>query len=128
MNICKWFVEVPNVQVYTAFLPIDPECEPEPQSDTCGLSAGTVVGISITIFLVSFSAGAMLAALITYCCVRERGKSSGQHHLSPTEDPHPAPVYDEVGAGKLELKENVAYGPVETMKIEKNPSYVPVRH
>ena len=115
--------------LYCILAYIDPECEPEPQSDTCGLSAGIVVGISITIFLMSFSAGAMLAALVTYCCVRERGESSGQHHLSPTEDPQCiTPVYDEVGAGKLELKENVAYGPVETMKIEKNPSYVPVRH
>ena len=37
----------------------------------------TVVGISITIFLVSFSAGALLATLITYCmllCERDRGE------------------------------------------------------
>ena len=84
----------------------------DPQPATACLSPGTVVGISITIFLVSFSAGVMLAALITYWCVRRRGKSSGQQHLPPSEEPQPAPVYDEVGAGKLEMKENVAYGPV----------------
>ena len=84
----------------------------DPQLATAGLSPGTVAGFSITIFLVSFSTGAVLAALITYCCMRSRGKSSGKPHLSSSEGPQPAPVYDEVGAGGLELKENVAYGPV----------------
>ena len=93
------------------------------------LNAGTIVGISITIFLVSFSTGALLAALITYCCcVRRRRKSSGQSHPSPLESPHPAPLYDEVVVGKLEVKENVAYGPVETLEMKRNLSYGPVRH
>ena len=101
-----------------------------PEPATCGFSAGTVVGISITIFLVSFSAGAVLAALITYCCcvMGKRGKSSGQPHFSPSEAHHPAPVYDEVGAGKLKVKENVAYGPVDTLEMRQNPSYGPVGH
>ena len=100
-----------------------------PEPATAGLSAGAAVGISITIFLVSFSAGALLAALITYCCVRvRRGKSSGQPHLPPSEGPQPTPVYDEVGAGGLKVKDNVAYGPVDTLEMKQNPSYGPVRH
>ena len=95
---------------------------PEP-----GLSAGAAVGMSITIFLVSFSTGALLAALITYCCVRG-GKSSEQPHPSSSEGPQCAPLYDEVVAGKLEVKENVAYGPVDTLEMKQNPSYGPVRH
>ena len=98
-----------------------------PQSAIAGLSAGTAVGISITIFLVSFSVGVVLATFITYCCVRRR-KSSGKRHSTPSEGPQPAPVYDEVGAGKLELKENVAYGPVDKLEMKQNPSYGPVRH
>ena len=92
------------------------------------LNAGTIVGISITIFLVSFSAGALLAALLTYCCCVWRGKSSGQPHPSSSEGPQPTPLYDEVGVGKLKLKENVAYGPVETLEMKRNPSYGPVGH
>ena len=92
------------------------------------LNAGTIVGISITIFLVSFSVGALLATLITYCCcVKRRGKSSEQPHPSSSEGPQPAPLYDEVGAGKLEVKGNVAYGPVETLEMKRNPSYGPVQ-
>ena len=108
-------------------MPIDQGCEPEPQSATAGLSAGAVVGISIIIFLLSFSAGVLLAALTTYCCMRRRGKSSSKPHSTPSEAPQPAPVYDEVGAGKLELKENVAYGPVDKLEMKQNPSYGPVR-
>ena len=94
------------------------------------ISVGAAVAISVVLSsLVSFSVGALLAALITYCCcVRRRGKSSGQPHPSPSEGPQPAPVYDEVVAGKLEVKENVAYGPVETLEMKQNPSYGPVRH
>ena len=93
------------------------------------ISVGTAVAISVVISsLVSFSAGALLAALLTYCCVRRRAKSSGQPHPSSSEGPQPAPVYDEVVAGQLEVKENVAYCPVETLEMKQNPSYGPVRH
>ena len=92
------------------------------------ISVGAAVAISVFLSsLVSFSAGTLLAALLTYC-VRRRQKSSGQPHPSPSEDPQPAPVYDEVVAGKLEVKENVAYGPVETLEMKQNPSYGPVQH
>ena len=108
-------------------IPTHPQpADPEPA--TAGLTADTVVGVSITIFLVSFSAGAMLATLIIFCCVRRRRKSNGQPHLTPSEDPQPAPVYDEVVADKLELKENVAYGPVDALEMKRNPSYGPVGH
>ena len=97
---------------------------------TAGLSAGSVVGISITIFLVSFFAGALLAALITYYCVRGKEKSSGQTALPPSESPQTAPVYAEVvRTYNLEMKENPAYmfgaGKVE---MRQNPSYGPVGH
>ena len=93
------------------------------------ISVGAAVAISVVLSsLVSFSAGALLAALLTYCCcVRGRKKSSGQPHLYPTEDTQPDPMYDEVGASKLEVTENVAYGPVDALVMKQNPSYGPVR-
>ena len=71
------------------------------------LSAGTIVGISITIFLVSFSVGILLTALITYCCcVREIGESSsGQAHLSPSGSP----------VETLEMKDNPSYGTLASL-------------
>ena len=58
----------------------------------------------------------------------KRKENSEQPHLTPSEDPQPTPVYDEVVAGNLELKENVAYGPVDTPEMKQNPSYGPVGH
>ena len=115
---------------YTDPVSTDPvPTDPVPEPVTCGLGAGAVVGISIAIFLLSFSAGAMLAALLIYCCcVRGREKSTGQPHSTPSEGPQPVPVYDEVVAGKLEMKENVAYGPVDALEMKQNPSYGPVGH
>ena len=54
---------------------------------TNALSAGAVVGTSITIFLVSFFAGALLAALIICGYTRWRGK----RHFSCSEGPWSAP-------------------------------------
>ena len=87
------------MQVIATFFPKVPGCDREPRLATAGLSAGAAVGISVTIFLVSFSAGALLTTLITYCCCARREKSSGQPHLTPSHSHQPAPVYDEVGAG-----------------------------
>ena len=94
------------------------------------ISVGATVAISVVLSsLVSFSVGVLLAALLTYCCcVRRRKKSSWRPHLTSLEDPQPAPVYDEVVAGKLVLKENVAYGPVDKLEMTQNPSYGPVGH
>ena len=105
----------------------EPDISTDPELATAGLTADTVVALSIAVFLVSFSAGVLLATLIIFCCVRRRKKSSGQpQYLSPTEHTQPVPVYDEVGGGKLELKENLAYGPVDTLERKRNPSYGPV--
>ena len=86
-------------------------------SANIGLGIGPVVGVSITIFLLSFTStlAALLAALI--CRLRWRRKSSGQPHPSPSEGLQPvhAPIYAEVEAGAvdtLEMKENIAYGRV----------------
>ena len=75
---------------------------------TVGLGAGAVVGVSITIFLLSFTFGALLAAVI--CGLRWRGKTRRQPHTSPSEGPQQAPVYAEVE--ELEMKGNPAYGQV----------------
>ena len=104
--------------------------DPDTASVPGDLSAGSIVGISISIFLVSFSAGALLAALITYCCVRRRGKSSGQPHLSPSEGAQTVPVYDEVRTGpvnELDLEQNPSYEVGRgKMEMKHNPSYGPV--
>ena len=91
------------------------------------VSVGAAVAISVFLsFLVSFSAGALLAALLTYCHVTGKKKSSGQPHLTASEGLQPAPVYEEVKACSLEIKENPSYEVGTEMK--KNVSYGPLEH
>ena len=76
------------------------------------MSTGAAVGIPISTSLVSFFAGALLVVLITCYCGRRRKKNTGQ--LQPSHM-HPSPIYSEVEPKQLdllEMKENVAYGPV----------------
>ena len=92
------------------------------------VSVGAAVAISVFLsFMVSFAAGAFLAALLTYYChVTGRKKSSGQPHLTASEGLQPAPVYEEVKARNLEIKENPSYEVGTEMK--KNVSYGPLEH
>ena len=68
---------------------------------TNALSASAVVGTSITIFLVSFFAGALLAALIICGYMRWRGK----RQFSCSDGPRPAPEH--AGASKGVEMENI---------------------
>ena len=97
-----------------------------------GLSAGAVGGVSTAIFLVSFSAGTVLAVLITHCFVRRKKKKSTHEQTdhSSLEASQPAPVYAEVvRTTKMEMKENPSYVvTVGKLEMKKNPSYGPVGH
>ena len=57
-------------------------------------------------------------------------------HRSQTSKPEPSshqqrqagPVYEQVSAEKLELRENVAYGPVQSIELRTNQAYEHVQH
>ena len=76
-----------------------------------GLSTAEAVGITFVLtFIVSFSAGLLVALVIAYC-YNQRQK--GQY--SPSDPRQPAPMYEDVSIAvskDIELKENVAYGPI----------------
>ena len=76
-----------------------------------GLSTAEAVGITFVLtFIVSFSAGLLVALVIAYC-YNQRQK--GQY--SPRDTRQPAPMYEDVSIAvskDIELKENVAYGPI----------------
>ena len=76
-----------------------------------GLSTAAAVGIAIALSsIVSFSAGLLVALVIAYCYIRRL-----KRHYSPKDTQQPAPMYEDVSmvTGKdIELKENVAYGPI----------------
>ena len=76
-----------------------------------GLSTAEAVGITFVLSsIVSFSAGLLVALVIAYCYNR---RQKGQY--SPRDTQQPASMYEDVSMAvskDIELKENVAYGPV----------------
>ena len=81
----------------------------------------------------AFIAGALCGALLTVCISRwnKKGRSS-KPAPNTQEQPQAAVVYEEVDtqSKKIELKENVAYGPVkEELKLElkENVAYGPLK-
>ena len=76
------------------------------------LSSGAVISITAVVtFVVAFTLGNITGALILYCVsgVRRKGSYSTNQEPQP-----PAPEYEQVSLEprKIELRENVAYGPM----------------
>ena len=95
--------------------------------------AATAAIAAIVCLLVAFIAGALCGALVTLCINRwnKKGRSS-KPAPNTQEQQQAAVVYEEVDTQnkKIELKENVAYGPVkqdQTFELKENVAYGPVK-
>ena len=77
------------------------------------LSSGAVISITVVVtFVAAFTLGNITGALVLYCItctVRRKGSYSTNQEPQP-----PVPEYEQVslGQGNIELRENVAYGPL----------------
>ena len=76
------------------------------------LSSGAVISIAVVVtFVVAFTLGNITGTLILYCVCGVRRKGS----YSTNQEPQPpAPEYEQMSLEprKIELRENVAYGPM----------------
>ena len=84
---------------------------------SAGLSVGAAVGIAVVLtFLVAFSAGLSVAFAIAYCYIRRQKGQYSPGDSQPPAPQQPAPMYEElvthVQPGSMEMKANVAYGPI----------------
>ena len=79
-------------------------------------TAATAAIAAVVCLLVAFVAGTVCGVLLTVCISRwnKKGRSS-KPALNTQEQQQAAVVYEEVNtqSKKIELKENVAYGPVK---------------
>ena len=65
---------------------------------------------------VSFILGALVGAVVHYCTVRKKSNCQKFYSLTVArKQQQPAPVYEDIvgQSQNIELKENVAYGPVQ---------------
>ena len=81
------------------------------------VSIAPAIAIAATVCtLIAFIAGVLCGAMVTVCISRWHKKGDSSKPASTIQEQQPTvPVYEEVEAQsqKIELKENVAYGPVK---------------
>ena len=96
-------------------------------------TAVTTAITAVVCLLVAFITGALFGALVTVCISRWNTKGHRSKPAPNTEEQQQAAaVYEEVDtqSKKIELKENVAYGPVkqdQTFELKENVAYGPVK-
>ena len=88
-------------------------------SDAPSISCSTNVAIAVVVSSAgSFIIAALVGAVVHYCTVRKKCDCQKFYSLTiarKKQKQQPAPVYDDIvgQSQNIELKENVAYGPVQ---------------
>ena len=94
------------------------------------LSTATAVAITAVVCsLVMFITGTVCGVLLTVCISRWSKKRRSSKPAPNTQEQHPVGT-EEVQSHKIELEENVAYGPVEQshmIELKENVAYGPVK-
>jgi len=100
----------------------------EPTTLSTAVSVGiTAVVIATIVLIVGF-----LAGVLVYHCINKHQTQSSNPHSSSHQQQQQAtvpkqragPEYEEV----VELKENMAYGPAQSIELKACEAYVPVQH
>ena len=83
----------------------------------CSCSTSNVI-TAVVSCVVSFIIAALVGAVVHYCIVRKKCDCQKFYSLTTArkqQQQQPAPVYEDIVAQSqnIELKENVAYGPVQ---------------
>ena len=104
-----------------------------PVSDKSLSTAATAAITAVVCLLVAFVTGALCCGLVTVCISRWNTKGRSSKPAPNTQEQQQAAVvYEEVAtqSNKIELKENVSYGPVkqdQTFELKENVAYAPVK-
>ena len=97
------------------------------------LSTAAVIAITAVLcLLVAFIAGTLCGVLLTVCISRWNKKRRRSKPAPNTQEQQAAVVYETVDtqSKKIELEQNVAYGPVkedQTFELKENVAYGPVK-
>ena len=100
-------------------------------STDAAISTGAAVGITAVIIgTIALIIGALAGVLVYHCINKHRTQSSKpkpsshQQQQATVPQQRAGPEYEEV----VELKENVAYGPAQSIELKACEAYVPVQH
>ena len=100
-------------------------------STDAAISTGAAVGITAVIVgTIALIIGVLAGGLLFYCINKHQLQSSKpetsshQQQQAAVPQHRAGPEYEEV----VELKENVAYGPAQSIELKPCEAYVPVQH
>ena len=97
------------------------------RADTTISTGATVAITAVIIGTIALIIG-FLAGVLVYHCISKQsskpGTSSHQQQQATVPQQRAGPEYEEV----VELKENVAYGPAQSIELKPCEAYVPVQH
>ena len=101
-------------------------------SSTTETSLSTAIAVAITAVVCSllmFITGTVFGVLLTVCINKWNKKRRSSKPAPNSHEQHPLGT-EEVQSHKIELEENVAYGPVEQshmIELKENVAYGPVK-
>ena len=92
------------------------------------LSTGVAVGIAIITGTIALVVGVLAGVLLHHCIIKYQSQSS-KPESSSHQQRQAGPEYEEVPVDKkIELRENVAYGPAQSIELRVNEAYGNVQH
>ena len=93
-------------------------------------STSAVVGISVVITgTIALVVGVLAGVLLHHCIIKYRSQSPKAESSSHQQQQEAGPEYEEVPIDKkIELRENVAYGPAKSIELSVNQAYGHVQH
>ena len=90
----------------------------------CGSCSTSVAVTAVVSCAISLIIGALVGAVVHYCAVKKKSKCHKFYSLTiahKQQKQQPAPLYEDIVAQKgtvdlthIELRENIAYGPVQS--------------
>ena len=101
---------------------------PASLSTDATLSTGVAVGIAVITGTIPLVVGVLAGVLLHHCFIKYQSQSS-KTESSSHQQRQAGPEYEEVPIDKkIELRENVAYGPAQSIDLRVNEAYGNVQH
>ena len=92
------------------------------------LSTSVAVGIAVITGTIALVVGVLAGVLLHHCIIKYRSKSS-KAESSSHQQQQGGPEYEVVPVDKkIELRDNVAYGPAQSIQLRVNHAYGHVQH
>ena len=89
------------------------------------------IGVAVAIALVVAFIVCVLAGVLLFYCISKPHSQRSKSETSSNQQQQAGPEYEEIQGihrEKIELRENMAYGPVQRIELNENVAYEPVQH